>query len=489
MPRTEIVERSKPKPGAAAWAHKVAIYIFFIAVAGAPLPFGSRDATTVALWCGLLGIGLICASPRQLRAGHFAVLAGIALVVAGYGVVLHEQLALHPWVAAYNPIWARASEVLGKEILPSVSIVRDEPFYALGPALANVLVLALGLIVGADSERARQTLLVIAWSGAAYAIFGILSLLLEPTMILWREKTAYVGNLTGTFINRNTAATYFGSCAAVWLVLFLRRFRGRLPKGPIEWKKVPGRVLSEDGSNRDIVIRFVMLFVCLAAMFMTSSRAGVLVSLLVLVIAFVVFFRRDLPRGKSLVVAVLCAGAVALLILQVMGGNIGQRLDVQGLADEGRLSAWRSTLRLIADTPWFGTGLGTFAWAFPPYRGDDMSMVSVWDRAHSTPLELAAELGIPLTALIALAWIVALVVLVRGARRGGREAVVALAALAVSLIALLHSCIDFSLQVAGYAIVVFGLLGVALAQSVHAPVQPGQANENSRQRHSHKTAK
>src|SRR4051812_18552442 len=68
-----------------------------------------------------------------------------------------------------------------------------------------------------------------AWAGAAYAGYGIFSLLVEPRMILWRGKTAYVGNLTGTFINRNTAATYFGSCAAVWLVLLMESVTRQVP--------------------------------------------------------------------------------------------------------------------------------------------------------------------------------------------------------------------------------------------------------------------
>ena len=51
---------------------------------------------------------------------------------------------------------------------------------------------------------------------------------------------------------------------------------------------------------------------------------------------------------------------------------------------------------MIADHPWFGTGLGTFVWSFPAYRSANISLWGVWDLAHSTPLELAADLGLPL---------------------------------------------------------------------------------------------
>ncbi len=447
--------------------NRVSSLILCLAIVGAPLPFGSRDPATVAFWCFLLGFGLLFASPRQLRGGHFLLLGGIAFIIACYGLVLHEQLADHPWIAAPNPIWAKTSELLGQHAAPSVSIVRGEPFYALGAPLANVLALLLGLIVGADRQCANRALQVMVWAGVGYAAYGIAGLLFDPTVILWREKTFNTGSLTATFINRNTAAAYFGSCAVAWLVLLMARVRGRLPAGPIVWAKFPEHIVSAGSGEAQIVTRFAMFFVCLAAMFMTSSRGGVLMSLFAMVIAIVIFFRRDLPRVISLFLAMVGAGVVALALLQFLGGNVEERINAEGLVEQGRLAAYQSTLRIIADYPWFGTGLGTFTSAFPAYRSGNISIIGVWNVAHSTPLELAAELGIPLAVLIAGGWLVAILVLIRGTRRSRRDTVVPLAALAVSLIALLHSSIDFSLQVSGYAIVVFAVVGVGLADSLN----------------------
>src|SRR4051812_18301916 len=109
-------------------SNRVAAYILFLAVAGAPFPFGSRDALMVAVWCVLLAVGLLFASMRQLRAGHVAIVASVAFIAVCYGFVLHEQLAEKPWIATPNPIWAQAQALLGKPLSPSVSIVRGEPF-------------------------------------------------------------------------------------------------------------------------------------------------------------------------------------------------------------------------------------------------------------------------------------------------------------------------------------------------------------------------
>jgi O-antigen ligase len=450
----------------AAHANRISAYVLFFVIAVAPLPFGSRDQTTVALWCIVLGAGLLLTSTRNLRAGHLALLAGIGFVIACYGFVLHEQLSDHPWIAAPNPIWAKTAELLGRPVQPSVSIIRGEPFYALGPTLANVLALVLGLVVGADNMRARQALLVLGWSGVAYAAYGFVSI--------------HGGVLTGTFVNRNTAATYFGSCAVVWLVLLMSTLRGRLPAGPIKWADVLQQFGKASSREFELAVRLCMLFVCLAALFMTASRAGILFSLLSMAIAFVVFFWRDLPRGLSLLAVLIGVVAVVWLLLRLMGGQVEARIDASGLTEQGRYATYQSTMRIIADHPLFGTGWGTFAAIIPTYRSGDISTWGVWELAHSTPLELAAELGIPLASVVLLAWLVGFVVLLRGTRRSRRETVAPLAGLVVALTANLHSLVDFSLQVSGYALVAFAIVGVGLGQSLEARPTHGYRKRRGR---------
>lgn len=440
-------------------------YLLFFVVAVAPLPFGSYDKRAIAFWCGVLGLATMMAAftAAGLRRPYLLLLGGVGLIVVFYGFVLHEQLAEYPWIASPHPLWAQASKALGVELTPSVSITRGEPLFALGAPLACILALICGLLVGIKRDDARRTLKVVAWAGAAYALYGILSFLIEPTVLLWREKRAYVGSLTGTFVNRNTAAAYFGSCAVIWLALLTEQVRGHLGRGPIIWKAAPARLLTATPSP--LIVSFSMFFICLMALFLTGSRAGVVLSLLALILTFVLYFRRDLPQRGGVWLAAGAGLLLALALLQFMGGAVSSRFEIQGLADEGRLAAYRSTIAMIRDRPWFGTGLGTFAWAFPAYRSPDISMYGVWDIAHSTPLELAAELGLPLAFAVALGWAVMLAVLIYGIRTRRRDVIVPIVALSVSAIAILHSCIDFSLQIPGYSIIIFALVGGGLAQS------------------------
>jgi O-antigen ligase len=446
-------------------SNRLTSYLLFATAAGAPFPFGSRDRATVAFWCIVLGIAAISASVRDLGRPRQILLLGVAFIAAWYSFVLHEQLSDRTWLANPHPLWAEASELLGTGLTPSVSITKHEPFYSLGPPLAAALALVAGLVAGSDRLRARQLLTVVGWSGAGYALFGIVSTLFEPTMILWHERHSGIGSVTGTFINRNTAATYFGSCTAIWLLVLADRIRAWLLEAPVQAKLLIHDFLAKPPMA--IVFAFSAFSVCLMALLMSRSRAGVTVSLMVLVVALTLFFHRNLAWRGGLGLLAAGASAAGLLLMQFLGGGVSQRFDSDGLTDEGRFYTYRSTLQMIADHPWFGTGLGTFVWSFPSYRSGEVSLSGVWDLAHSTPLELAADLGIPLAVIIGLGWILALVLLIRGALRRRRDRIIPLAALSVALIGLLHSTVDFSLQVPGYAIVAFAVIGVGLAQSFH----------------------
>ena len=246
-------------------SNRISTFLLFATVAAAPLPYGSTNPSVIAFWCIVLGIAAIAASPRGLRGGQFVLLGLAAIVFAAYGLVLHEQLAAHPWFAAPYPLWRETSEALGTPIEPSVSIARHQPFFALGASLADMLALICSFIICTDRNRARQLLNVVAWSGAAYAIYGIAAFLINPSMILWREKPADSDMLTSTFVNRNIAAVFFGSCAIVWLLLLCERIRGQFPIGSIQWRKVLSGLFSEMPAA--VVVSFSMLLVCLAAMF------------------------------------------------------------------------------------------------------------------------------------------------------------------------------------------------------------------------------
>jgi O-antigen ligase len=458
----ELYTITMPVPATVAPANRIASTILFAVVAGAPLPFGSSSTLPITFWCALLGAGLVTASPRDLTRNRGIILAAAFAVSAAWLFVVHEQLSEHPWLATPHPIWMRASAALGKDLEPSASIARGQPWFALGASIADMLALMLGLVVGNNREHARRMLHVIAWSGAAYALYGILALAFDPTSILWREKVAYIGNLTATFINRNTAAAYFGSCSVVWLLLLLAQRKHGQPSGRMLLALFSQRFA---GESAKLWIPLCGFMLCITAMFLTGSRAGVVLSLFALAVAFSVEMGRQSSRRRGILVAIAASALAALLLLELLGGSVNDRFSSQGLVDTGRLNSYRAIAGMIADRPWFGSGLGTFPWAYAAYRSADVSMRGIWDIGHNTPLEIAVELGMPLATLIVIGWAGIVGTLIHGVRTRKRDRIVPLAALSVTLIAVLHSMVDFSLQIPGFSIVACALAGTGLAQS------------------------
>ena len=196
-------------------------------------------------------------------------------------------------------------------------------------------------------------------------------------------------------------------------------------------------------------------------------------SLLGILIAVPLLLRRQLRFDRSvfwILALILAAPALGYVLL---GGQVTERLGEHGLTGGGRWETYVSTIHLILDHPLLGSGLGTFQFIFPRYRSADVSIWGIWDRAHNTFLELAAEVGIPLAGLIAIAWILALILMLRGSFRRQRGAILPIAGFVCCLIAVLHSMVDFSLQVPGFAITTMALMGLGLAQSEREQIDSG----------------
>jgi O-antigen ligase len=158
---------------------------------------------------------------------------------------------------------------------------------------------------------------------------------------------------------------------------------------------------------------------------------------------------------------VTCCVVLLFAFLET-GANFIGRLATTTASLEQRQDVWRSTVGLILQRPLTGTGYGTFEDAFRV--GRDLSIISVYDKAHNTYLELGLELGIPATCLLVLA--VGLIVLasIAGARARDVDNVVCCVAVGASALVAVHSLVDFSLQMPAVAVTFALLLGTAFGQ-------------------------
>lgn len=444
----------------------MAIAVFCVVIALVPLPFGSTGRRIIWVWVLVLSATALLASLRRFDARDRLFIAGLLGLALLWAFVVSEQTTPNPLLfrSLINPIWKQTSGALGAPLAGFVGLARDQAFFAAGPQIACMLALTCGFLLGRERSSAYAILQTIAMSGLIYAIYGIIAFVLWPDHLLWLERGNYRNSLIATFINPNVAAVYFGACTITWLLLLANTLDLPVATKRLSIYQFLGAALFNRPKPRTICYLSAM-FVVLSAMFMTGSRAGSVIALLTMSGTVATLYRRQLGFRGLLLSFPAAAIAVALAIFQIFGSLVSQRFDSEGLFDSSRWNVYLSTVDMIKDHPWLGTGVGTFRWAFPAYRSSEISVIGIWEQAHSSPLELTAEMGIPFGIVVAAAWGLVFTILFRGTLARKRDEIFPLAAFWAAMLGVLHSLIDFSLQVPGFSIVVFALVGVGLAQS------------------------
>jgi O-antigen ligase len=430
-----------------------------LVVALAPLPLGSVGLFWILLWLGLLSVALLCASWTGITTAQRFALAALLLICALYLIDAMLQLVPNPMLLPGNPIWARARILLDLPLSERVSIRAELPSLGLSHLLLFFAASANGLFLGIRGDSDSFFWRVLAFVGLAYAAFGLVMNIVDPGEILFVEKTAYVGAVTASFVNRNTAATYFGTTTIIWFVLCWRAW---LQRRPYSMRVLFGSS-QNSGANNGLVRRIVAFLICVAALVGTGSRGGILSTAFGLCAVIFCLVEANLKKYRLY----LLASAVPILLLAgyVVSEAMSARLSSVGLFDQQRWSTYGSALEIIHDFPWMGTGLGTFADIFPQYRSPDAALWGVWDFAHNTILEIAVEMGFPMAMFIAVAYLAALrFFLVEASRATSQRRLSLITVAGTTALGLAHSLIDFSLQIPGMMIPFAVLLGFGLAR-------------------------
>jgi serine/threonine protein phosphatase 1 len=128
------------------------------------------------------------------------------------------------------------------------------------------------------------------------------------------------------------------------------------------------------------------------------------------------------------------------------------------------MQVYRETIDMIRARPILGQGAGTFADAYPMFQGPGEHNL-VWLRAHSTYLQAAAELGLPVFAVLLATIGFIFVVVVRGLLKRVAPMPVALAALGAGAGLAVQSTIDFSVQIQAVALTAVALLGAGFGEA------------------------
>ncbi len=453
-------------PGASAdrWLFRGLVFILALA----PLPLASNRPLPAALLA--FGIGALT-TLYALRVFYSGSLPPLSLARVRWPFILFAAVcawigiqALPVPASLADPIWPLAAEALGRPLHGSISVNPGETVNGLMRLLAYGAAFWLAMQLTRMPERARAACNAVAMIGGVYAAYGLFVFLSGNNWVLLYHKWAYQDSLTGTFVNRNSFATFAGVSLLCAVRPILERVHQVMNAGGSLGRRI-NRIF--DQSYAGLRLNLICAALLLLALLLTASRAGVAVTgvgLLVLALA---------PQGgrssgaKYRLVAIAALGAFLALGLFIGGGRLADRFAAQGASidEDARSVIYGNVVEAIRSDPWSGTGFGTFADVFPAYRNADRLHSLIWDKAHSTYLENALELGLP--AVLALNLAIGLLVwrCVEGMRTRRRDAGFPATAVAASVLVGLHSLVDFSLQMPAVALLYAVILGFGVSQS------------------------
>lgn len=426
----------------------------------APLPLGSDRPLAwqvMALATGALLLASLAVLPEAAKPllADLAVPAGLFAAVIGFALLQAAPFTPAGW---HNPLWDQAAETLRREGPAAIAVDRQAALGHVVRLLSYAGILYLAILLCRDAERARAAVRIVTLAGCAYAAYGLAVYWSGNKSILWLAKWAYVEDLTATFVNRNSCATYLGLC----LLATLAHLAASLERVAL-WGSWRQRVEAAIEAVSQRSWQFACLFLIFTALCLTHSRGGFLSTVAgVAVLGFFLSRAKGLRASGGRAFAALPIVLIALAFI-ISGGFLVERLAETATETEGRFAVFGLTLKAIADYPLLGIGLGSFQSVFPLYRTD--AVQSFFDLTHNDYLQNMLELGLPaaLCFYAALLWLVGLCL--RGIVQRRRDAIYPCLGAAATVLVGLHATLDFSLQIPAVTATYVFILGAGIAQS------------------------
>jgi O-antigen ligase len=312
-----------------------------------------------------------------------------------------------------------------------------------------------------DSHKAALTFKALAYAGFVYAVYGVVIYLGHFDTLLWFDKWAST-DVTSTFVNRNTYATYAGLTLLCSFPLLFAAIQSSLKYGLSS--NFGREYFLENALLRGWFPLLVMITV-ISALLMSQSRGGFMSTVLAIIVFLIVLLlSRKTQHTKGLLVLTLLISGLAWFVMAQSVDRLMDRFDALSIESEGRAMVYALLEKSIVENRWLGVGYGSFAESFRLYR--DESITGFYDKAHNTYLENIFELGLlPAVSLyLAIAWTA--LVCVRGVWVRRRDWLYPALGVAASVLVGAHALVDFSLQIPAVALTYALIMGAAVAQSI-----------------------
>ena len=330
-----------------------------------------------------------------------------------------------------------------------------------------------------NTERSQFILMIsLSLSGAGQVFWGIVQSVRFPGLIFWGMENPAGSTPFGTFLNRNHGADFVGmalACSAG--LLWNCHQRSQRQNRQYNTSGEPQRILTNPA-----LASFWFLTIWLATGVIISLSRGAWLSCAIALLSVPLFWVRKQRSSRSLAFPLLATFGLIFVTSGIqllgMGDRVSGRMDdlqINEVLEDGRLDHWLESLPGIQHFLPFGSGFGTYGFAYLPFSPDPAS--KWFGSAHNQYLETLMEGGLPAIGLL----VTGLVLVFRICRElcsYERETVqqsLGITAMIAFVMQAAHALTDFGLTMPANLLTLAVILGAAQAASTQPNVHPAAA--------------
>jgi len=304
------------------------------------------------------------------------------------------------------------------------------------------------------SKQARKIAVILGLYGLAIAAFALLQGVAPNGKLYWLRQPSMGGWIYGPYVNHNHYAGLMELLVPIPLVMSLTRLV----------------------DERERIAAGIAAAIMVGTVFLSGSRGGMLAIFVELVVFAVVLLRQRVvllrqKRGMRIAVNLAAFALVLVSLLTWLGGkelttrisSISTETHTE-LSGGMRISIDRDAFLMFRTKPVLGWGLGSFPVVYPQFRSFYTNFFV--NEAHNDFLQLLCEMG--LLGFATMVWF--LIVLYRSAVRkigywmSDVSGAVTFACLLGTTGILVHSLLDFNLQIPANAALFYVLCTIAAAR-------------------------
>jgi O-antigen ligase len=417
-----------------AQADSILLYGIFGLLLFGPVAFGAVEPWSIfVVEAGATALFLLWIGKQILDGGMKIRGNPLFLPMAAFGLLIVSQLVFR--VTAYPH--------------DTVSVALLYVAYAMLCFLAGQTLLR--------GAQARSLALIFSVYGAGLAGFALLQGISSNGKLYWIRQPRMGGWIYGPYVNHNHYAGLMEMLVPVPLILSLTRL-------------APAKVRTAAAAAAAVMV---------GTIFLSGSRGGMLAIAAELVILAALLVKQKRGLRTAVGIGVFMVIVIGLLVW-IGGAELSKRLATAGpghseLSSDIRAYINRDGFRMFLKRPVLGWGLGAFPIVYPQFRTFYTNFFV--NEAHNDYLQLLVEMG--LLGFATMVWFVVTLYITAikkiGNWAGEISGAVTLACLLGLSGILVHSAVDFNLQIPANAALFYVLCTVAASEPFAKPVRKRRA--------------